>query len=160
MENFPNKIVLVLASPFPTQKAYGVTTRETLAALTKLRIQHKIYCLQSRYIDNDYSKILGSVCFLDNNIFAKFFMKFSKMKSAKIFFIMWYLSIFFSVLGSLKSIKKFKTDFFWIRDPILAIYLRFTFPKTKIILELHDYFSPIKLYLITIFKKKHLFFPY
>lgn len=80
------KIVLILAAPFPTQKAYGITTKETISALNKLFISNRIYCIQGSYSDDYYAEISNSIRFFSGNWYASLFMKLSKIGRGKIFF--------------------------------------------------------------------------
>lgn len=153
------KIVLILTAPFPTQKAYGITTKETISALDKLFISNRIYCIQGNYTDDYYAEIRNSLRFFSGNWYASLFMKLSRIGKGKIFYFAWYLSIFSMLISSIKDIKKFEPSIIWVRDPILAFWAKILFPDAKIILELHDYFSSKKLWLITRLKKGIFLFP-
>ena len=57
MKNKSPKIIYVLGTRFPTDKAYGVTTRETLEALGNLNYQTKLLCNKSNYFDKDFMSV-------------------------------------------------------------------------------------------------------
>ena len=48
------RLAYVLGTQFPTPRAYGVTTRETLEVLLDYSIEFRIFCLKSSYSDKDF----------------------------------------------------------------------------------------------------------
>ena len=61
------KILFIVTASFPTAKAYGVTTRETMTAAKNL--EHEVYSLslKSNYSDSDYDEIYSSLKYLRVN---------------------------------------------------------------------------------------------
>ena len=55
------KILFVVPSAFPTQKAYGVTTRESMVAAKNLGHQVYSLSLKSNYTDSDYDEITDRI---------------------------------------------------------------------------------------------------
>jgi hypothetical protein len=151
------KVFIILATRFPTEKAYGITTRETLESLLKLGVNARIYSLNSIYTDKDYNKILSSVEPLYQGIIFRIFLQLSKLGKSKIFNNFWNIAIILSLLGSLFRIKFQKPTIIWVRDPKFALMVKLAMPRVKLVLEIHD-FNAKNIYKVLVKFKKNLFF--
>ena len=71
------KILFIVTTAFPTPKAYGVTTRETMTAAKNLG--HEVYSLslKNNYSDSDYDVINSSLNYLKANKAIDFFKNIS-----------------------------------------------------------------------------------
>ena len=131
------KILFVVTSAFPTQKAYGVTTRESMLAAKNLG--HKVYSLslKSNYSDSDYDEIANSLNYFEINktinILKNISLRSTNYFSRAAWIIMQDLLLKFNY----KVINKIKSDLIWCRDERTAKTLRKLFPTTTIVVEIH-----------------------
>lgn len=131
------KILFVVTSAFPTQKAYGVTTRESMLAAKNLG--HKVYSLslKSNYSDSDYDEIANSLNYFEINktinILKNISLRSTNYFSRTAWIIMQDLLLKFNY----KVINKIKSDLIWCRDERTAKTLRKLFPTTTIVVEIH-----------------------
>lgn len=132
---------MILASPFPTPRAYGVTTRETLVSLNVLGHQSRVFCIRSDFMDEDFSKIKDKIISFPENFLTQLFSFVYKLGKSRFFRVMWRMHVILSFLLVVKVIKDYNPTHLWIRDPIIAYISRRIFPKTQIILEIHDFSS-------------------
>jgi len=135
------KVAMILASPFPTPRAYGVTTRETLLSLNVLGHQNRVFCIRSDFMDEDFSKIKDNIISFPENFLTQIFAFMYKMGKSRFFRFIWRVHVVLSFLLTVKVIKNYNPTHLWIRDPITAYMSRRIFPKTQIILEIHDFSS-------------------
>ena len=132
------KIAFVVGAPFPTKKAYGVTSRETINILLKRNLRTKIFCLPGNYTDSDYNMISEFICEFTESLIGKKFILFGSLGSSKLNFALWRFGLAKVVIENFKAIADFKPDYIWLRDPLIAnLYLK-KFKSIKIILEVHD----------------------
>ena len=131
------KILFVVTSAFPTQKAYGVTTRESMLAAKNLG--HKVYSLslKSNYSDSDYDEIANSLNYFEINktinILKNISLRSTNYFSRAAWIIMQDLLLKFNY----KVINKIESDLIWCRDERTAKTLRKLFPTTTIVVEIH-----------------------
>ena len=93
MLNYDIKIAYVIGAPFPTMKAYGVTSRETINVLLKNKVRTKVFCLNGQYYDSDYKSILKEISEFKKNIASKLLISLGSMGSTKLNFFCWRVGI-------------------------------------------------------------------
>ena len=133
------RIAYILDCEFPTRKAYGVTTRETVHELLLKSIDVKVFSMKSEYSDNDFKKIDKYIFNLSQNKLSKFFINFGKKKSNKLRHISWKLGVLICVLQNEHMISDFNPEFIWLRDSMLAYICSKKFSSAVIIFEVHDF---------------------
>ena len=132
------RIAFVLGSKFPTSRAYGVTTRETLEVLLEHSISFKVFCFKGSYIDRDFNKIMAHVNNLRVLLLSKILRFLSNFGNSRINYIAWRLALFLDLCFNLSRIRKFNPNVIWTRDPFIAYILLKVFPRVKIALEVHE----------------------
>ena len=138
MLNYDIKIAYVIGAPFPTMKAYGVTSRETINVLLKNKVRTKVFCLNGQYYDSDYKSILKEISEFKKNIASKLLISLGSMGSTKLNFFCWRVGIAKIISKNLGLIKDYDPELIWVRDPMIAyLYLK-NFKSVRIILEVHD----------------------
>jgi glycosyltransferase involved in cell wall biosynthesis len=132
------KIAYVIGAPFPTMKAYGVTSRETINVLLNNKVRTKVFCLNGQYYDSDYKNILKDITEFTKNIASQLLITLGSMGSSKLNFFCWRLGIAKIINKNLGLIKDYDPELIWVRDPMIAyLYLK-NFKSVNIILEVHD----------------------
>ena len=132
------KIAYVIGAPFPTMKAYGVTSRETINVLLNNKVSTRIFCLNGQYYDSDYKNILKEITEFTKNITSRLLIDLGSMGSSKLNFFCWRAGIAKIISKNLGLIKDYDPELIWVRDPMIAyLYLK-NIKSVKIILEVHD----------------------
>jgi glycosyltransferase involved in cell wall biosynthesis len=132
------KILFIVTASFPTAKAYGVTTRETITAAKNL--EHEVYSLsfKSNYSDSDYDEIHSSLNYLKVNKTINFLRNIS-FRSANYFSrAAWIIMQNFLLRFNYKEIDEIGSDLIWCRDERTASTLRKLFPKKTMVVEIHS----------------------
>ena len=131
------KILFVVTSAFPTQKAYGVTTRESMLAAKNLG--HKVYSLslKSNYSDSDYDEIANSLNYFKINKTINILKNISFRSTNYFSRAAWIIMQDLLLKFNYKVINKIKSDLIWCRDERTAKTLRKLFPTTTIVVEIH-----------------------
>jgi glycosyltransferase involved in cell wall biosynthesis len=132
------RIAYIVGSSFPTRKAYGITTRETLKVLTDLSITSKIFCNYGDYFDKDFESITGLIENFQNGVLDIFFTKLGKIGNLKFNAICWRIGLFFIIINNFRRVQRFLPNVIWLRDPLIALIYLKKFKNTNIILEVHD----------------------
>ena len=129
------KILFVVSSAFPTQKAYGVTTRESMLAAKNLG--HKVYSLslKSNYSDSDYDGISDSLYYLKINKMINVLKNISFRSTNHFSRAAWIIMQDLLLKFNYKVIHEFETDLIWCRDQRTAKTLRKLFPTTNMELK-------------------------
>jgi glycosyltransferase involved in cell wall biosynthesis len=153
------RIAFVMGSKFPTSKAYGVTTRETLISLINSSYDVKIFCHKSNYIDEDFAKISGTFSNYRNSMLSSVLIKFGEMGFNRFHQIFWLIGTAISILLNCKLIKSFKPELIWTRDPIVAFMCLKCVPNIKIILEVHSKSTKFIYKILSKHQNKVYFFP-
>jgi glycosyltransferase involved in cell wall biosynthesis len=131
------KIAFILDSKFPTQKAYGVTTRETVLDLIEKKFYVKIYSKASSYMDSDFTSLNQAlVCFKDS-VLVKLLSRSQLNKSTNLKYILWKIDLLLYLRKIKKNLNSFNPQVIWTRNPQIAFYCLKRFKSTKIILEIH-----------------------
>ena len=152
-------VVLVLGSRFPTERAYGITSRQTLESLLTLGVKTRIYSLDSEYTDPDFELSKQFTYSLYQGLLFKFFLYISKIINGKSRQRIWKLSIVISVVMSILRIKRQNPTIIWVRDPALALIFRIGFRKKYIVLEVHDFNISFIYKILSLFKSGIYFAP-
>ena len=132
------RILFIVVSSFPTQKAYGVTTRQTMIAAKSLG--HEVYSLtlNSDYSDSDYDEIAKNVKYLKSNRINDILKKIS-FKSTNYFSrASWVAMQNLIVKFNYKTINEIKSDLIWCREERTALTLRRLFPNHPLVVEIHS----------------------
>ena len=138
MPNNNVKIAYIIGASFPTVKAYGVTSRETINVILENKFQTKVFCLDGKYSDSDYKKINKIILPFSKNWVSRLLISLATLGSMKINSICWRIGLAIIIIRNLRVVKDFKPNIIWVRDPMIAyLYLR-NFDQAKIILEVHD----------------------
>jgi glycosyltransferase involved in cell wall biosynthesis len=139
MSNNKAKIAFVIGASFPTVKAYGVTSRETINVILENKFQTKVFCLDGKYSDSDYKKINQIILPFLKNWTGQLLIYLGTLGTMKLNFICWRIGLATVIIRNSQVVKDFKPDIIWTRDPMIAyLYLR-KFIHVKIILEVHDH---------------------
>ena len=131
------KILFVVSSAFPTQKAYGVTTRESMLAAKNLG--HKVYSLslKSNYSDSDYDEIADSLNYLEMNKIINILKNISLRSTNYFSRVAWIIMQKLMLKYNYKAIDEIKPDLIWCRDERTAKTLRRLFPTKTMVVEIH-----------------------
>ena len=131
------KILFVVTSAFPTQKAYGVTTRESMLAAKNLG--HKVYSLslKGNYSDSDYDEIANSLNYFKINKTINILKNISFRSTNYFSRAAWIIMQDLLLKFNYKVINKIESDLIWCRDERTAKTLRKLFPTTTIVVEIH-----------------------
>lgn len=132
-----DRIAYILATRFPTEKAYGITTRETINSLVNLDIHTKLFCLESSYTDSE-DQIKSEIHNLQESGLSKLLLKLSRTYFKKIGAIFWVLSLISLLLNNLKVLRVYNPTLIWTRNPIIAYFFSKYLPSCKIVLEVHE----------------------
>ena len=133
------KILFVVSSTFPTQKAYGVTTRESMLAAKNLG--HKVYSLslKSNYSDSDYDEIVDSLNYFKINKIINVLKNISFRSSNYFSKAAWIIMQDLLLKFNYKAIDEIAPDLIWCRDERSAKTLRKLLPTTTMVVEIHAY---------------------
>jgi glycosyltransferase involved in cell wall biosynthesis len=138
MPKSKSKIAYVIGASFPTAKAYGVTSRETINVLLNNKIRVKVFCLNGNYNDSDYSKIMKETSEFKKSVASQLLIKLGSVGSSKLNFIFWRVGIALVIINNFRFLKDYGPQLIWVRDPMIAyLYLK-KFKSVRIILEVHD----------------------
>jgi glycosyltransferase involved in cell wall biosynthesis len=155
----PLKIAFVLSSRFPTEKAYGVTTRESLLALLDKKYEVRIFARQSNYMDVNYEEIKELITPLSENFLILNLFKIASFGKGLISRVGWRLGSYLSLNKSLMIIALFEPDVIWVREIEIVHKLITKFPKVKILLEVHTKPSKKKFLKVLKYRSQILFCP-
>lgn len=131
------KILFVVTSVFPTQKAYGVTTRESMLAAKNLGHQVYSLSLKSNYTDSDYDEITDSLNYLKVNKTINVLKNISFRSINYLSKAAWIIMQDLLLKFNYQAIYEIKTDLIWCRDERTAKTLRKLFPTTNMVVEIH-----------------------
>jgi glycosyltransferase involved in cell wall biosynthesis len=152
------RIAIVLNSRFPTNKAYGVTTRMTLETLLREKYNTKIFSSPSNYLDDDYTRIMSRVLHFQQNFMVKNFIRFGEKGSSKFHQIFWFIGQNFQVITNLSKIRNFEPNVLWLRDPWIALLLLRKIKNSRIILEVHGRSAKVVYKILYKYKSRISFF--
>ena len=153
------RIAFVMGSKFPTSKAYGVTTRETLRSLINSSCNVKIFCHKSNYLDEDFAKIADTVSNYRFNRLSSILIKFGESGLNRFNQISWLMGTLISLLLNLTLIKSFKPELVWTRDPMIAFLCLKGVPNIRVVLEVHSTGTKFLYKFLSRYRNKVYFFP-
>ena len=149
------KIALVLTAKYPTEKAYGVTTRKTAEALQQQGHEVSVISVESIYQDTDYEESEISLISINENRFCvqirKRFLNNTKILNRISFKVITYL--YLNKVS--KVVLKENFDIIWTRESSTAFSLRkvcrnrinvlelHSLPRFKATKKIYDYFKKI-----------------
>ena len=132
------KILFIVISSFPTQKAYGVTTRQTMIAAKSLGHEVNSLTLMSDYSDSDYDEIAKNIKYLKSNKINDILKEIS-FKSTNYFSrVAWVAMQNLIVKFNYRTINEIKSDLIWCREERTALTLRKLFPNHPLVVEIHS----------------------
>ena len=99
------RIAYVLGSPFPTRKAYGVTTRETLKALQESLYKVKIFCPQGTYVDDDFESVMNTINSFDEIPLVKILTHIGKLGKTRFNHFSWRFGLFLIITRNILIIR-------------------------------------------------------
>lgn len=119
-------VLFVVTARFPTTKAYGVTTYETMKALSTLGHEAEIISLRNLHESQKSRSVDGEIQVETNLVFPK---KFTRLHFNMLRFKMFKLAT---------KLQRRRIDLVWLREPPLAL-LAFLLIKTAVIvIEIHQ----------------------
>ena len=132
------RISYILGSQFPTSRAYGVTTRETLKVLRSHSVEVKIFCLKSLYYDKDFEEVADSIINMRTMFLSKILRTLSNYGNCKLNYVVWRLALFLDLSKNLNTVKKYNPSIVWTRDPFIAYFFLRFLTEIKVVLEVHE----------------------
>ena len=152
------RIAFVLGSQFPTSRAYGITTRETLEVLLNHSIEFKVFCLKSSYSDTDFDRVKKHIFHMKIVYLSKILRFFSNYGNSKLNYLIWRLALLIDLYFNLPKIKEYAPNVVWTRDPFIAYLVLKNLPEVRVILEVHE--SVGKIFFKKLIKFQYIkFFP-
>jgi glycosyltransferase involved in cell wall biosynthesis len=139
------KIAYLLGGRFPTNKAYGITCRETINELVLRGHQAKIFCYEYRYSDSDFEKLMPYIHPFRSNKITTFLRKFGESGKTVFHKLAWKSSLLLDLRINFDSLNQYSPEIIWVRNPEIANLISKNFPKAKIVVEIH-YSGPDKYY--------------
>jgi len=131
------RIAYVLDSKFPTKRAYGVTTLETVSDLLSKGHIVKIFCQSSTYSNTDFVGLKQTIWNFKLTLGLRFLLKLSFLPIYKLKYIFWTLLILKNLQNSLKEIINFNPEIIWVRSPLIAYFYARKIKNCNIVLEIH-----------------------
>ena len=132
------RISYILGSQFPTSRAYGVTTRETLKVLRSHSVEVKIFCLKSLYYDKDFEEVADSIINMRTMFLSKILRTLSNYGNCKLNYVVWRLALFLDLSKNLNTVKKYNPSIVWTRDPFIAYFFLRFLTEIKVVMEVHE----------------------
>jgi len=131
------RVLLVVAGNFPTIKAYGVTTSQTIKNIESRG--HKVACAAFRPIDEIPVHSNGAeMLYFEERGVLPYFRKYAYAGFGRIAQIFWRLTCHFALSNLPKFVTKFEPTIIWVRDSIPYSLLRMSRPNITFVIELHD----------------------
>jgi glycosyltransferase involved in cell wall biosynthesis len=154
-----SRIAFVLSSRFPTEKAYGVTTRESVLAVIDKKHEARIFAKASDYMDLNYEEIKEFIIPFSENFLIRKLFKSATLRDGLISKIEWRLGSYLSLNKNLTTIAAFGPDIIWTREIEIVNKLISKFPKVKILLEVHTKPNRKKFLKVLKYRSQILFCP-
>ena len=105
MSNNKLKIAYVIGASFPTVKAYGVTSRETINVILENQFQCKVFCLPRKYSDSDYKKINKVITPFSKNSISRLLIYLGTLGSMKFNSICWRIGLAIIIIRNSRVVK-------------------------------------------------------
>lgn len=133
-----NRVAIVLGAPYPSPKAYAITTRETCRSLIQLGLKVKVYGSKSNYSDEDFEEHADINDNLKQPLLAILLVRIGKLGKSKINFVSWRLGLLLNLLATSKKIFSYNPNIIWVRDPMIAYFYSLCDKDLTIFFEIHD----------------------
>lgn len=131
------QILLIVKGNFPTPKAYGVTTSQTIKCLKDYG--HKVICVAFRpFNEISYHGDDANVLYFEENGLLPYIRKFSYRGFGKPAQVSWKVVCHFAFLSLPKTITRLKPTIVWVRDSIPGSLLNKSTTNVTYVIELHD----------------------
>jgi glycosyltransferase involved in cell wall biosynthesis len=131
------RVAYILGSRIPTSKAYGVTCRETVKVLIRETHLVRVYGYSSRYTDADFQFMEKLIEPLNSSFLSRFLRAQGGKGVSNLHKIFWKIGLSIDFYANVRKFLEFSPDYFWTRNPEIAIFLLRKVPKSKVILEVH-----------------------
>lgn len=129
------KINYILDSSFPTEKAYGVTTENTINSLIDLKHEVNLFCHSpNKLLEHKISK--SQITYFKYSGLNKFLRRISLSGYGKFFVAVWNLSRFLTLIENRQKFKIEDCEVIWTRDNPLPYYLKKYFTGVEVV-EIH-----------------------
>ena len=153
------KIAFLLGGAFPTPKAYGVTTRETINVLIKDSFNVRVFCYKSYYTDPDFDSILPLITNYKLGYISKYLRKIALAGVSKFNSILFRLVSLIVLLNNISQLKHFKPEVIWTREPLYAFICLIRIKNIKVVLEVHEISNFLSFRILNKFLDHILFCP-
>lgn len=153
------KIVFLLGSAFPTPKAYGITTRETINVLIRDSFNVRVFCYKSYYTDPDFNSILPLITYYKLGHISKCLRKIALAGVSKFNSILFRLVSLVVLLNNISQLKHFKPEVIWTREPLYAFICLIRMKDIKVVLEVHEISNFLSFRILNKFLDRILFCP-
>jgi glycosyltransferase involved in cell wall biosynthesis len=117
------RVCLIIDSKFPTQKAYGITTLNTLNELSKLELSPILFCANP-LPDNQQNRENGfSVTYYPSTSLTGFLKKVSSRAFGRHSRIAWILLQYLNFFAIAKQVISLSPEIIWTRDQPIPFYI-------------------------------------
>lgn len=135
------RILFLLTSEFPAEKAYGITTKKSMLACQKLGHEVLSISLPVVGVDEENKELLGMIRHFEKNKLIRVLLKISYSGYGKFSVLAWILMEKFLLKKNLRNIENLVPNILWCRDFKIALFLLKKFPDLNLILEIHNLIS-------------------
>ena len=153
------KIAFLLGSAFPTPKAYGITTRETINVLIKDSFNVRVFCYKSYYSDPDFDSILPLIAYYKLGYISKYLRKIALAGVSKFNSVLFRLVSILVLFNNISQLKHFNPEVIWTREPLYAFICLIRMKNIKVILEVHEISNFLSFRILNKFLDHILFCP-
>lgn len=129
------KVMLVINGVFPTYKAYGVTTQNTLNSLQTMNIEAKCLCLQNK--ESSLTNNRNDLLFYSQNFISELLLRYSKKSFGIMQVLAWKIAFRICTWLTSENIERYRPDLIWIRDASSLKFIRSLKLEPKIVFEIH-----------------------
>ncbi len=154
-----NRIAFVMSARFPTEKAYGVTNRESILALLKKNYEVKIFSKPSNYTDLNFQEIQNNLQPSTEDFIDRLLSKIAYKGTGFISRFAWKTEAKLILRKNFMLIKRYNPNIIWTRESEIANFLIKKLPRVKVVLEIHSKQNPEKYKKILRFKTQIVFCP-
>lgn len=154
-----NRLAVILGSRFPTDKAYGVTFRETFKVLFNESNTLKIFCVKGKYFDKDFDGLAPYIHNYHQSVLSKLAIKIGEQGTGRVNQVFWISSLVINLFLNFRHIKLFNPTVIWTRDPFIALFCAKKLSDVKIVLEIHSKSNRLILGQLKKYQSQIYFFP-
>jgi glycosyltransferase involved in cell wall biosynthesis len=131
------RVLLYVEGRYPTEKAYGVTTRKTVQSLERLGF--RVFTMSFNDIDDPNTSTQSSLAyFFKESALGLFLRKRAYSDFGILSKIFWWITRYLAARNSLEQIQQINPTVIWMRDRVPATIIAKLPKQTKIVLELHQ----------------------